>query len=97
MSNPLGDIADLFSGLIGGTTSDVAQGALPLSSWLSSAAGQLATAIESGFLAIIKDWWDTVLGPVEVFAGAVIIVIALFLMFKDDLMSAAAMFGMMAV
>ena len=97
MANPLGAIADLFSGLIGGGTADITTGITGVQGWLSSAAGQLASAIESGFLAVIKDLWDVVIGPIEVFIGAMIILFALIFLFKNDLMQAGAMIGLMAL
>ena len=99
MANPFGDIADFFSGLIGGTASDVAQGitGLPgaVQSWFSGIGGQLASALEAGFIAGIKDLFDVIIGPLEIVVGAVIFLFALTFAFKDDLFQAGKAFGLM--
>lgn len=99
MSNIFGDIADLFSGLIGGAENipaaaqDVSTG---ITGWLSSAAGHVASAIESGFLAVFKDLWDVIIGPVEVTVGIILILIAIVIAVKNDLAQVAMAFGMIA-
>jgi hypothetical protein len=94
MANPLGAIADLFSGLIGGGTADVTTGTTEVTGWLSGAAGQVASAIESGFIATIKDVWDVVLGPVEVLVGAVLMLLGVAFMIKSDLPAISNFMGM---
>lgn len=101
MSNIFGDIADFFSGLTGGTTSDIAQGVTGLpsavQSWFAGIGGQIASGLEAAGIAALKDVFDVVIGPVEIFVGAVLILFALIFAFKDDLFQAAKMFGMMTV
>jgi len=65
--------------------------------WLSSAGGQIGSGIEGGFIALLKDLWDVVVGPVEIFVGAVLIIFALSLAFKNDLLQAGRMFGMAGI
>lgn len=101
MANPFGDIADFFSGLIGGSPDTIAQGATALpnavQSWFASIGGQIGSGIEAGLVAFLKDWWDVFIGPFEVFVGALLIIFALVFLFKDDLMQAGAMIGMLAL
>jgi hypothetical protein len=101
MSNPFGDIADFFSGLAGGTASDIAQGVTGLpsavESWFAGVGGQIASALEAGFIATLKDVFSVVIGPLEIAVGAVLILFALIFAFKDDLFQAAKMFGMVTV
>lgn len=65
----------------------------PIGNFLSSISGQIGSAIESGFIAILKDLWDVILGPLEIIAGAVIIAMAFLLLFKNDLIGIARVAG----
>jgi hypothetical protein len=100
MANIFGDIADFFSGLTGGALSTIAQGitGLPaaVESWFSGIGGQVASGLEAGFIATVRDLFDVVIGPIEIFVGAVLILFALIFAFKDDLFQAAKMFGMVS-
>lgn len=107
MANPLTSIINtLFGTLLPGSTSTGAiTGAAnsistdvsnDVSSWLKSAAGQIGSGIESGFIAAIRDVWTVIAGPLEVIAGALLIIIVLVFMFRDDLMQAGSMFGFAA-
>lgn len=100
MSNIFGDIGSVFSGLIEGATGNINQSVADLSSgvtgFLSGAAGQLAQAVETAGVSIFKDLWDVILGPLEVFIGASLILLAIAILFKNDLMQAASMVGMVA-
>jgi hypothetical protein len=101
MPNIFGDIGSIFEGLVAGATGNISQSVSDLSSgvtgFLSGAAGQLAQAVETGFIAIFKDMWNVILGPLEVFVGASLVLLALVVVFKDDLMQVGAAFGMMAL
>jgi hypothetical protein len=101
MSNIFGDISDFFSGLIGGTTSDIAQGVTGLpsavQSWFASVGGQIASGLEAAGIAALKDVFDVIIGPLEIIVGAVLILFALTFAFKDDLFQAAKMFGMVSM
>jgi|SRR5215472_1101308 len=61
----------------------------PVSAFLSSTAGAIGRGLESGIIAILKDIWDVILGPLEIIAGAVLVIMAFMLMFRRDLMSIA--------
>lgn len=82
----------------GGILGDIANALNPFS-WFDNGvkvafdqlAGDLASGIESGFLAIIKDIWDVILGPIEVILGVVIFIAALVLAMKNDLIAIAGM------
>lgn len=101
MPNILGDIGSVFEGLIEGATGNISASTAAFASgitgFLSGAAGQLAQAVETAGISIFKDLWDVILGPLEVFVGVMLILFALALLFKNDLMQAGAMFGMMAI
>lgn len=100
MPNIFGDLSDFFSGLIGGPTSNLVQGATALpnavENWFASLGGEIASGFEAAVIAIFKDWWAVVIGPIEVFAGVVLIVAGIVFMFKDDLMQLAPLIAMAA-
>jgi hypothetical protein len=77
--NIFGDIAGWFNGIVGDVTK-------PITDWFSSLAGQIASAIEGGFIAIFKDLFDVIVGPLELIAGAFILLIAVFLAMKGDML-----------
>lgn len=97
MSNPVTDtISEFFNGLFPGSgsiISDLTNAPSAVQNWFKSLAGQLASAFETGFLALIKDIWDVVVGPVEILAGALIVVIALGIAFKNDVAGLAPVFA----
>lgn len=101
MPNIFQSLSGFFSGLLGNTASGIAStsGNIPndITSWLGSIPGEIAQAIEGGFNAFFTDLWDVIIGPMEVFVGAVLIIFALVVLFKDDLMQAGAVFGLMAL
>lgn len=66
------------------------------SSWASSMGGSIASGLESGFLAIIKDLWDVILGPVEIILGALLILFAIIFIFSSDITRVAGIAGAMA-
>lgn len=64
-------------------------------SWFQEATGGiLAAALEQGFIQIIKDLWAVVVGPLEVIAGAFIIIATLVIFFKEDIAQVATMVAM---
>lgn len=65
--------------------------------WLSDLGGKLASGIESGFVTLIKDLWNVVVGPLEVLLGALIGMWVLTIYFKNDIMSLAKIVTMAAV
>lgn len=95
MSNPFSDVVGFFEGIYKGTWNIGGDVSNAVTGWLKSAAGGIATALETGFLAIFKDLWDVVIGPLEVILGAVIIILALVFAFKDDIMQASLAFGLL--
>jgi hypothetical protein len=66
---------------------------LNISSWFAGIGGQVASGIEAGIVSIFKDLWDVVVGPVELFVGAVLILFALKFLFSNDLIQAGQMIG----
>ena len=52
-------------------------------------AGQLAGAFEVGALAIFKDVWYVISGPIEILAGALLALIALGIAFRNDIAGVA--------
>jgi hypothetical protein len=100
MPNIFGDLSDFFSGLIGGPTSNLVQGATALPSavenWFAGIGGQIASGFEAGIVALFKDSWDVFIGPFEVGLGIILIVVGIVFMFKDDLMQLAPLIAMAA-
>jgi hypothetical protein len=84
-----------ISGLFGGLISDAATAPPDITPWFKSAAGGLATGIESGFVAGLKDLWNVILGPMEIAVGVFLILFAVVVVFKEDMIAAARMFGFM--
>lgn len=81
--NIFGDIVNWFTGITGDLTK-------PITDFIQSLAGQLAAGIESGLVAIFKDLWDVLVGPLELIAGALIAVVAFGLLFRNDVVGAIA-------
>jgi len=71
----------------GGTVGDIPN---PVS-WLESLGGMIASGIEAGFVALLKDLWGVIIGPLEILAGAVLGIIILVFAFKEDLAPIAGM------
>lgn len=65
-------------------------------SWLSDIGGKLASGIESGVVQVLKDLWNVIVGPLEVFAGIAIAIFVFIIYFKDDIMKLAPMIMMAA-
>jgi hypothetical protein len=57
--------------------------------WLGSIGGSLASGIEGGFVAILKDLWKVIEGPLLVVIGIAIAAIVLVVYFKNDIMAVA--------
>jgi hypothetical protein len=66
-------------------------------SWLSGLGGLLASGLESGFIAIIKDLWKLLLPALEILSGVILLIITLAFAFKDDLMKLAPLAAAAAV
>lgn len=64
--------------------------------WLTGIGGSIASGIEGGVIAILKDLWAVIEGPVLVLVGVVIAVVVLVVFFKNDLMQAGAAIGSLA-
>lgn len=76
------DFTSAVNDIIGsGNPGDVATN---ISNWLTSPGGGIASGIEGGIVAFLKDLWDLILGPVEVITGAVIILIAVGIALRND-------------
>jgi len=82
--NIFNDIVGWFTGI----GNDITK---PITDFFKSLAGQLAAALEAGILAVFKDLWDVVVGPLEILAGAVIIFIALGVMLRADVAGLAVL------
>lgn len=93
MSNPLTDVINLFKGLYDSEFNIAGDVESDIAGWLKSAAGDIASGLEAGFVALFKDLWNVIEGPLEILAGAVLILFAIVVAFKDDLMQAGKMFG----
>lgn len=83
-------MSNIFSDIVG-----VVDGSA-LKNWFSSLGGEIGSGIEAGFAAVISDVWNVIVGPVEVIAGVIIIIVALVFAFKDDIMQAGLAFGLLA-
>lgn len=96
MSNPFTDVADFFIGIDKTIIDDITGLPKTVANWFGSLGGMIASGFEAGFVAIIKDLWNVILGPLEVFVGAVIIIFAIFVAVKDDLAGIGMAFGAVA-
>jgi hypothetical protein len=61
-----------------------------LSSWLTGLGGDIGSGLEAGFVALLQDVWNVILGPLEIIAGALLAGVILLWIFKDDLASLSA-------
>lgn len=91
MSNIFTNLLDFFPGL-----GDIPNLTQDIQSWFSSLGGQLASGLEAGFIAGLKDLWNVIIGPLEIAVGVFLIITALVFAFKNDILQAGRMFGMMA-
>ena len=69
-------------------------------SWISGLGGSIASGIEGGVVALIKDIWHVIEGPLLVIAGIAIALAVLVVYFKNDITqlgSSLAAFGAAAV
>lgn len=97
MASPLDVITQIFAAVSTAGLSLVTDLPDAAKSWLSSAGGEIGSGIEGGFIALIRDLWNVIVGPVEIFVGVVLIVFAVALAFKNDLLQAGRMFGMAGI
>src|SRR5215472_5258486 len=87
----LGGIADwLFGGV-----ANVAAGAGQ--NFLSGIGGALGAGIESGFVAVLRDMWAVMVGPVFIAIGLLVLFFTLTYYNKDDLLGIAQTAGMAAM
>lgn len=75
------DIINWFVSGVTGAGSDVNKA---IGDFFKGIAGQIAAGLEAAGLSIIKDIWDVVVGPIEIFAGVLLFVIALGILFRND-------------
>jgi hypothetical protein len=68
----------------------------PVTGWLSSLGGMIASGLEAGLVQFFKDLWNVIAGPVEVLLGVVIAIVVLAIYFKDDIARLAPMIAMAA-
>lgn len=61
--------------------------------WINSIGGELASAIEGGIVAILKDLWAVVEGPLLIIAGIAIVFAVVIAFFKNDIMQGAKFLG----
>lgn len=74
-----------------GTSNVKASGGADISlNWLTSLGGMIASGLEQGFVSLLGDLWNVIVGPLEVAIGVVIIVFTFIFFFKDDLISLGA-------
>lgn len=64
--------------------------------WLTGLGGDLASGIEGGVVAILKDLWSVIEGPLLIIAGLAIAFAVLIAYFKNDIMQGAAALGSVA-
>jgi hypothetical protein len=60
-------------------------------SWLKSMGADIGSGIESGFVTILQDIWNVIVGPIEVLGGLAIVLVTFIAYFKDDIAAAATM------
>lgn len=57
-------------------------------SWFSGLGGNIASGLEGGFVALLRDIGGWLIAPVEILIGAVIMFFTIGYIFKDDLIAA---------
>lgn len=95
----IGDADNVLSNMLNTTASGSTYKGLNAfnpDSWLGGLGGMIATGIESGFVALLKDLWDVILGPLEILAGAVVAFVIIAYIFKDDLAAVAPLIAALA-
>lgn len=83
MANWWNDFTSAVGDIVDGTTPTN-----PVSNWLGSMGGSIASGIEGGVVAFLKDLWDLIIGPLEVITGIVIILIAFGILIRGDVLGA---------
>ena len=58
--------------------------------WFSSTAGDIASGIEGGAVAVFGDLWDVIVGPLEIVIGVIIVIILFSWMFAHTDIAQAA-------
>jgi hypothetical protein len=64
--------------------------------WLSSAGGLIGSGIEAGFVDLLKDIWNVILGPIQVLAGILVLTFTLIYLFKNDIAQAGMLVALAA-
>jgi hypothetical protein len=64
--------------------------------FFSSIGGMIAAGFEKGFIQIIKDIWNVILGPLEVLLGLWIAIVVLAIYFKNDIAGLASTIALAA-
>lgn len=80
------DVIQWFGQLFGSAASDITK---PIKDFFASVAGQLAAGLEAAGLSILKDIWDVIVGPVEITAGVILLLIAFGIAFRNDIAGVA--------
>lgn len=53
--------------------------------WLKGLGGNIASGLEAGFVSLLKDLWNVIVGPVEIVAGVALAILIVLWAFRDDL------------
>lgn len=80
-------MANWWDDFIGGIADILGPGAPPsnpVNSWVQSVAANIGSGIESGVVALLKDLWDVIIGPAEVVVGVILILIAIGIALRGD-------------
>lgn len=68
----------------------------PIDSWLRGLGGEIGSGLEAAAVAFLTDLWDVILGPLEILAGGLLLILVLVFAFKNEIMSVAPLIAMMA-
>ena len=80
-------VIDPLGGLIGGSGSNP----------LSGAWADIGSGIESGIISALSDFWQLILGPLEIMAGMFFLLVAFLLFFRKDIEAVASAAGPAAI
>lgn len=58
--------------------------------WITGIGGDIASGIEGGVVAILKDLWNVIEGPLLIIVGVIVAVVVLIVFFKNDLIQAGS-------
>ena len=68
----------------------------PVTNWLGSLGGDIASGLEGGLVQLLHDMWNVIVAPLAIIAGVILILLAFAWFFKDDILGAARMAGQLA-